>query len=176
MAFSNPTQKNSDLEQFYKLNGANSPDINIPDFSSELLMSLMSTDAQKNDLYASENGKRSLLSWRRFQNFRIVEDMVPNLQNMDHNNLIYKISIDCEKKVSALLMLCEREIGNNTRNINPILQAIEIEMGLQEMLRYSPNSETTLKMCTLMKIFRKKFQLPVTDSNNEANGGTSEPV
>lgn len=136
----------------------------------------MSTDAQKNDLYAQGNGRRSLFSWRKFQNFRIVDDMVPNLQNMDHNKLIYKISVDCEKKVDALLMLCEREIANNTRNITPVLEAIEIEMGLQEMLRYSPNSETTLKMYTLMKIFRKKFQLPVTDSNNKAKENEPEPV
>ena len=95
--------------------------------------------------------------------------MVPNLQNIDHNSLIYKISIDCEKKVNALLMLCEREISNNARNITPMLEAVEIEMGLQEMLRYSPNTECTLKMYTLMKIFRKRFQLPVTDSNKETN-------
>lgn len=124
MSLSNPTQKNSDLEQFYKLNDANNADIDIPDFSSELLVSLMSTDAQKNDLYAPGNDMRSLLSWRKLRNFRIVNDMVPNLQSLDHNNLIYKISIDCEKKVSALLMLCEREIGNSARNITPILEAI----------------------------------------------------
>ena len=124
MSLSNPTQKNSDLEQFYKLNEANNADIDIPDFSSELLVSLMSTNAQKNDLYATGNDRRSLLSWRKLQNFRIVNDMVPNLQNLDHNNLIYKISIDCEKKVNALLMLCEREIGNSARNITPILEAI----------------------------------------------------
>ena len=49
-------------------------------------------------------------------------------------------------------------------------------MGLQEMLRYSPNSETTLKMYTLMKIFRKKFQLPVMDSNKEAKENASGPL